>query len=60
LVEREKRPVKLDGQVSTKPSLALFLDYEHEFTSHSPTPGNTLVFGGFCTPRIPESTGTKK
>jgi hypothetical protein len=44
LVEREKRPAKLDGQVSIKPSPALFFKYQHEFTSYSHTPGNTLVF----------------
>ena len=52
--------MKLDRQVSIKPSLALFFKYRHEFTSYSHTLGNTLVFSGSWTPRIPESTGTKK
>ena len=36
-------------------NLALFFKYEHEFASYSRTPGNTIVFGGSWTLRIPES-----
>jgi hypothetical protein len=62
LVEREKRPVKPDGQVSIKPksNLAPFFKYEHELTSCSHTRGSTLVFGGSSALRIPESTSDQE
>ena len=42
-----------------KKKLAFFFKYEHEYNSYSHTLGNTLVFGGSWTLRIPE-TGTAK
>jgi len=46
--------VAAEGQatfIMPKKNLAL----EHEFASYSRTPGNTIVFGGSWTLRIPES-----
>jgi hypothetical protein len=45
------------GQVNyilPKKSLALFFKFEHEYASYSTTLGNTLVFGGSWTLRIPK------
>jgi hypothetical protein len=50
------------GQVNfimPEKSFALFFKYEHEYSSYSHTLGNTLVFGGSWTLRIPKSTGVK-
>jgi hypothetical protein len=41
-------------------NLALFFKYEHEYSSYSATLGNTIVFGGSWTLRIPEHTPTNK
>ena len=38
-------------------NLALFFKYEHEYTSYSTTLGNTIVFGGSWTLRIPKANG---
>ena len=45
--------------IMSKKNLALFFKYELEFASYSRTPGNTLVFGGSRTLRIPESSDGK-
>lgn len=42
-----------------KKNLALFFKYEHEYAAYSHTLGNTLVFGGSWTLRIPEPSGGK-
>jgi len=50
------------GQVNfimPEKSFALFFKYEHEYSSYSHTLGNTLVFGGSWTLRIPKSTAAK-
>jgi len=41
-------------------NLALFFKYEHEYSSHSTTLGNTIVFGGSWTLRIPKPMATNK
>ena len=39
-------------------NLALFFKYEHEYSSYSHTLGNTIVFGGSWTLRIPKPAAT--
>lgn len=40
--------------IHTATNLVLFFKYEHEYKSYSHTLGNTIVFGGNWTLRIPK------
>lgn len=45
--------------ITPKKNLVLFFKYQHEFAAYSHTLGDTVVFGGSWTLRIPESCGGK-